>query len=380
MPCRDEGSIRLQIVRGVCQHSNYYKESVYSNTSINHLNKMKSLFLAGFIFFYSPLAIGQDANRSLPIIDMHLHALPADFLGPPPLAFCLPSVQWPAKEWGTPYSETFMRWEKDPKSVDPNCDDPIWSPTKHEEIMRKTLEIMERRNVIGVTSGPLVQAYKQANPDRIIKGLMFNLAYNATPIDSLRLWFTREDYQVFGEVTNQYAGIKPDDERFEPYVSLAEELDIPIGIHIGPGPPGVAYINSPHYRASLHDPLLLEEVLFKHPDLRLYICHAGWPMIDNLLALMYTHPQVYVDLGVISFAIPPPEFHRYLKRIVEAGFGNRVMFGSDQMVWPEALEIAIETIEKAEYLSEKQKRDIFYNNAARFLKLNEEEIAKHHGK
>jgi predicted TIM-barrel fold metal-dependent hydrolase len=54
---------------------------------------------------------------------------------------------------------------------------------------------------------------------------------------------------------------------------------------------------------------------------------------------------------------------------VEAGFGKRILFGSDQMVWPEALRIAIENVEAAEFLTLSQKRDIFYNNAARFLRL-----------
>jgi hypothetical protein len=49
------------------------------------------------------------------------------------------------------------------------------------------------------------------------------------------------------------------------------------------------------------------------------------------------------------------------------------MWGSDQMVWPRAIEVAIETIENAPFLSEEQKRDIFYNNAARFLRFTEEE-------
>jgi predicted TIM-barrel fold metal-dependent hydrolase len=63
---------------------------------------------------------------------------------------------------------------------------------------------------------------------------------------------------------------------------------------------------------------------------------------------------------------------------VEAGFGKRVMFGSDQMVWPGVIERAIEAIESAEFLSEAQKRDILYNNAARFLRLSDAQIAKHH--
>lgn len=67
--------------------------------------------------------------------------------------------------------------------------------------------------------------------------------------------------------------------------------------------------------------------------------------------------------------IPRAEFHEYLRRLMQAGFGKRLMFGSDQMFWPDAIGIAVEAIESAPFLSEEEKRDIFYNNAARFLRL-----------
>lgn len=46
---------------------------------------------------------------------------------------------------------------------------------------------------------------------------------------------------------------------------------------------------------------------------------------------MWAHPQVYVDTGVIIYVLPMAEFYRYLQRLVEAGFGRRVMFGADQV-------------------------------------------------
>jgi hypothetical protein len=55
------------------------------------------------------------------------------------------------------------------------------------------------------------------------------------------------------------------------------------------------------------------------------------------------------------------------------------MFGSDQMTWPDAIGMAVETIEKADYLSAEQKRDILYNNAAKFLRLSPGQIARHYG-
>jgi predicted TIM-barrel fold metal-dependent hydrolase len=45
------------------------------------------------------------------------------------------------------------------------------------------------------------------------------------------------------------------------------------------------------------------------------------------------------------------------------------MFGSDQMFWPNAIGLAIHGIETAAFLTEAQKQDIFYNNAARFYRL-----------
>jgi predicted TIM-barrel fold metal-dependent hydrolase len=69
----------------------------------------------------------------------------------------------------------------------------------------------------------------------------------------------------------------------------------------------------------------------------------------------------------------------YLQRIVEAGFVKCVMFGSDQMNWPAAIERAIQAIETAPFLSREQKRDILFHNAARFLRLSQEQIAAMHG-
>jgi uncharacterized protein len=311
-----------------------------------------------------------------PIIDMHLHASRiADFeglVGPAPIPHCVPMTDYPIPESGS-------RWSEIVRSRELPCR-AIWSPADDDEVMRKSLEIMERRNVIGVTSGPQLARWMEAAPDRIIPSMSFSGGPDAPSPDAVREVFEEGKFMVFGEVTAQYGGMAPDDPSLDPYWKLLEELDAPVGIHIGTGPVGAPHLGFGRYRARLHSPLLLEETLVRRPNLRAYIMHAGWPMLDDLLAVLWTHPHVYVELGVINWALPRAEFHRYLRRIVEAGFGKRVLFGSDQMVWPDALEIAIESVESAGFLTPEQKRDIFYNNAARFLRLTEEEIARHHGR
>jgi predicted TIM-barrel fold metal-dependent hydrolase len=64
-------------------------------------------------------------------------------------------------------------------------------------------------------------------------------------------------------------------------------------------------------------------------------------------ALLFTHPQVHVDSARIVHTEPRPAFRRVLLGIVEAGHGDRVLFGSDRMIWPGVIEPAIQAIEEA---------------------------------
>jgi hypothetical protein len=41
-------------------------------------------------------------------------------------------------------------------------------------------------------------------------------------------------------------------------------------------------------------------------------------------------------------------------------------------VWPQAIEVAIESIESADFLTQEQKQDIFCRNASRFLRLGDD--------
>jgi hypothetical protein len=193
-------------------------------------------------------------------------------------------------------------------------------------------------------------------------------------IDWLRAEVQSGRIQAFGELSPQYPGISPNDARLDPYWQLAEEFDLPVAIHMGPGPPGVAYdsapvpFKSPNYRMALGDPLLMEEVLLRHKKLRLYVMHAGWPRLEPMLALMYAHPNVYVDLAALSTErlVPRANYFAFLRALVEAGFGKRIMFGSD---FPDQTETGVAAILAADFLSSEQKSDILCNNAARFLRL-----------
>jgi hypothetical protein len=174
-----------------------------------------------------------------------------------------------------------------------------------------------------------------------------------------------------GEVVSQYAGISPADTRMEAYWALAEESDVPVGIHVGPGVPGAGTPMAPG------DPLLLEEVLIHHKRLRVFVMHAGWPRLESMIALMYSHPNVYVDVSSLQIEMGTTRaaYMRHLRGLVDAGFGKRIMFGSDFPApgGPRAadyVQAGIDAILAADFLSMEHKADILCGNAARFLRLD----------
>ena len=305
-----------------------------------------------------------------PIIDMHLHAHAlADYGGGLPVCAGGQEMWFPGVD-----PQTAMTLD----AVAARCASPTPPAASDEAVMRESIAMLRRFNIWAVTTGSIarVTAWRAVEAERIIPAHSF--ADGDKSPEELRRLHAAGQLAVFAEIGAQYRGKSLDDASYEPYFALAESLDIPVGVHLGEGPPGAAYVGEPRYRARLTSPLQLEEVLIRHPRLRLYVMHYGSPLVDDMIALLYSHPQVYVDIAQNDWGFPRAQFYGQLKRLVDAGFAPRIMWGSDQMIWPETIRIAIETIEGADFLTAAQKRDIFYNNAARFLRLTKEQTAQHH--
>ncbi len=272
---------------------------------------------------------------NIPVIDMHLHTL-----------------------W----------WE-------PGMKEPLTgfvAPNTPDELRMRTLAELDRHHIIkAVASGEQLSGYRESLGDRIIPGLLVLGKPSVSP-DAIRQMYRQGELAVLAEFAPQYAGLPPNAPALEPYWAVAEELDLPVGIHMGLGPPGAAYAGYPEYRMQLSNPLQMEDVLIRHPKLRVYVMHAGWPMLNEMIGLLYAHPQVYVDVAVIDWVLPQVEFDAYLRRLVDAGFSKRIMFGSDNMMWSESFGVALDRIKSASFLSTDQKRDILCRNAATFLRLQAE--------
>ncbi len=313
-----------------------------------------------------------------PIIDMHMHAWSLQEFGGSIPPFCVAA------------RGAVMNAHDPARPLDPStlatCPVMAQASPTDAALLANTLAEMRRHNIVlGVLAGDrqLLATWHQAAPDRFLPAANFFIGDDLPPAAraaELEALVAAGEARLFAEITPQYRGLPPDHPGLEPFYALAERLDVPVGIHMGYGAPGGPYWLYPRYRAALGNPLLLEDLLVRHPRMRVYVMHAGMPFTDEMIALMYSHPQVYVDISADNVGVPRPEFHHHLRRLVEAGYGKRIMFGSDQMLWPDTISVAIEAITEADYLTEEQKRDILYNNAARFLRLSQDQIDRHHGR
>lgn len=308
-----------------------------------------------------------------PIIDMHGHAYPANQHGSPPSTICAPYQRYPAWDSAKSPQENFATYSYRA------CDAPLSSPMTDEEIRDRTIAEYERLNVYALLGSASIERqkdWKLRSPGRFLAGLEFDLASIKVTPDQIRNLAGAGQIDALFEVLTQYAGLAPNDPSIEPIYEIAEELDLPLGIHLHNSAPGGNYFSG--LRAVNSNPYLLENVLLAHPNLRLWVVHGAFEFPDAMLAMLRAYPQLRIGIGVHSFVLPEPIFHKWLCSFVENGFADRIMFGSDAMIWPDAIAISIDRTARAPCLSDKLRADIFYNNAARFLRLSEDEMARHH--
>lgn len=312
-------------------------------------------------------------SRGEPVIDMHVHTGNPEGRGTITACPGNQAIIYPAAD---------PRWQV-PDSYLVHCERPIVAPATALALRDGTITELRRNNVRrAVLAGrpEQVRDWSAAAPGMFIPAAIAS-DRSAGALAELRRLHASGRAAVFAEFGSQYRGKRADDPVFEPFWALAEELDVPVGIHLGEGMPGQDRKDpSDAYRASLTSPFQLEEVLIKHPRLRIYVMHAASPLTDEMIAMLFEYPTLYVDMAANDWNMPRAQFYNQLKRLIDAGFSKRILFGSDQTLFPQAIGLAIKSFEEAPILTVQQKRDILYNNAARFLRLTKEEIAKDHAR
>jgi len=176
-----------------------------------------------------------------------------------------------------------MRYDPDgspPRILCPNdvtpCARPPSAYTTDKALIEGTLEFMRRHNIVrAITSNhdfDRLSEWTNADPKRFLISPTLSGRPGEPNLADLREKYKDGTFEVMGEMGFQYSGRSPNDPAIAPYFSLAEEFDIPVLIHTC----GIG-ARQRMFRSAFGDPLLLEEVLKRHPKLRLWVENGGYP-------------------------------------------------------------------------------------------------------
>ena len=155
-------------------------------------------------------------------------------------------------------------------------------------------------------------------------------------------------------------GIPPHHAKMYPIYSTCVELDIPIWFHLS--------INFSTNNMEVERPIYLDIVVQDFPELKIIAGHGGWPWVNELVAVAWRNPNIYID---IASYLP-----KYIgmkgtgwEQLIH--FGNsvlqdKILFGSTWLFMGMSIKQLADGVMKLP-LKEEVKRKWLYENAARLL-------------
>ena len=153
--------------------------------------------------------------------------------------------------------------------------------------------------------------------------------------------------------------LAPDHARWYPLYAKCVELDVPVQMQVGQ-----SLIYTPQQRLrSVGRPITLDAVACDFPELRLIGIHVGIPWTDEMIAMAWKHPNVYIGCDAHSPRYWPASFVHYINSYGQ----DKVLFGTDYPVLD-----FVRTREELESLGlrEEAKRKLLRDNALRVYKLS----------
>lgn len=159
-------------------------------------------------------------------------------------------------------------------------------------------------------------------------------------------------------------GFSPDDERFFPLYEVLQDAGMIALFHTGQTGIGAGMRGGYGFELALSNPMLLDSVAARFPDLQIIMAHPSVPWQDEALSVATHKHNTWIDLSGWSPKYFPVELVRYANRMLK----NRVLFGSDfPLLTPDRWRDDAEKVEL--FRSDEIRAGIMRDNAARLLGL-----------
>lgn len=198
------------------------------------------------------------------------------------------------------------------------------------------------------------------SPDRLIGFAGIDPLQSQDPVGDLHRYVT--DWNMKGlNLQTWVQGWYPNDKRLYPLYSYCQQKQLPVTIH--------ASLNfATHRTIDYGRPLHLDEIACDFPRLNIVANHAGWPWVNEMVAVAWKRPNVYLEVGGVSpkyIARPGTGWELFLT------YGNsilqdQILFATDSLIPHERVVKELDTFP----LKDEVKEKFLYKNAMRILNLS----------
>lgn len=148
--------------------------------------------------------------------------------------------------------------------------------------------------------------------------------------------------------------LPPSDRTYYPVYATCAELGLAVQIQVG-------HTGPPQYPSEPGRPIHVDRVAVDFPELRIVCGHIGWPWTEEMIAVAWKHPNVYVDTSAHLPKHYPAEFVRFLRTFGQ----DKVLFASD---WPlVSYERLLREVDDVLALPDDVKHKFLWSNARRAL-------------
>lgn len=202
----------------------------------------------------------------------------------------------------------------------------------------------------------LVAQCVNEHPDRLIAGAVGVDPYKG--MESVRMLekYVRDYGFRSLHFFPHWIGRPPNDAIYYPFYAKCIELDIAVCIQIR--------MASQNFLRNVARPESIDEVASYFPELRIVGLHGGAPWLQEYMALMLKHPNLYVTTSTFA----PRDWDDQFVKFVNGKGRDKVIFGSASPMVRGGIKGFLAGIQDLD-LAEETQRKFFRENAERVFKL-----------
>jgi predicted TIM-barrel fold metal-dependent hydrolase len=201
-----------------------------------------------------------------------------------------------------------------------------------EKLRRMDAAGIERAFLIATKVGPEGHRASYHIPYRMVAEAVnrypdrFNAIIGLDPTQGMRgvrelEQAVRQDGFIGAHFYPHWYELAPDHARWYPFYAKCVELDVPVQLQVGQ-----SMIYDPTYPIrSVGQPITLDAVACDFPELKIIGIHVGSPWTEEMLAMAWKHPNVYIGSDAHAPRYWPASFVHYINTFGQ----DKVLFGTD---------------------------------------------------